>query len=331
MSSCSRRTTFHTAVWDSAILLLIGSVLVTLSWTIPQLQKSDQLSDVYRWFLIIVTTVMGLGGVLTVWGSFFEPELLIVRRRKIRLPFRKKLRIAVIGDLHVGVYKDASFVERIVRTVNRLEPDIVLIAGDCIDDEAADLSDLDPLKKLETRYGVFAIPGNHDAGAYISMFTRLHYYTIDKTDDLEKRLSSYGIHFLRNKSKTITIDNEPLVIAGTDDVWMESFDLKKTCADIPDSAATILLSHNPDVILNKDSHRAHLIVSGHTHGGQIRLPFIGALTSIPDTLGRAYDRGLFHITKTCTLAITEGTGVSGVRARLFCPPEILLLETEGGE
>lgn len=324
----SRRTAFSAFLWDSAILCLIGSVMITLSWTLPQLRSDDILSDTYQWFLMTVTVIMSLGGILTIWGSFFEPELITVKRRRIALPFKKPLRIAVIGDIHIGVYKDKAFVERIVQKANSLQPDIVLITGDCIDDEAADLSDLDPLKKLETRFGIFAVTGNHDAGAYISAFTRLPYFTVDTTDDLQKRLTSYGIRFLRNTSETLTIDGESLVIAGTDDVWMESFDLDATLNTIPDHSPVILLSHNPDIILNKRSHRANLIVSGHTHGGQIRLPFLGALTSIPDKLGRTYDRGLFHITKTCTLAITEGLGVSGVRARLFCPPEILVLETQ---
>ena len=84
-------------------------------------------------------------------------------------------------------------------------------------------------------------------------------------------------------------------------------------------APIIMLAHDPSVILENHARYPHLIVSGHTHGGQIRLPFIGPIGRLPTQLGRKYDQGLFAVDKDTTLAITRGVGESGARARLFAP------------
>lgn len=270
---------------------------------------------------------MGTGGLLTFWGAVIEPNVLVVRHRYFPLPLSTPLRIVIASDFHIGIYRKKSFTRKIVRKINTLHADIILLPGDFMDDEVAPMSDLEPLKDLQARYGVFAVTGNHDAGAYMKHLTHEPYFLQDRTPQLQKLLTSYGITFLRNTSRTITINDEKLVIAGTDDAFMKTCDPQKALQDIPTDVPVILLSHTPDVILNPASHRAHLIVSGHTHGGQIRLPFIGALFPIPDKIGSRFDRGFFRVTKTCSLLITEGIGVTGVRARLFCPPEILLVQS----
>jgi predicted MPP superfamily phosphohydrolase len=96
-------------------------------------------------------------------------------------------------------------------------------------------------------------------------------------------------------------------------------------ADADTEHPTILLAHNPDVILDEESTAANLVIAAHTHGGQIRLPFLGSLAPIPTKLGRAFDRGWFSLQEGRALFITTGVGESGVRARLFVPPQIDVL------
>jgi predicted MPP superfamily phosphohydrolase len=103
-------------------------------------------------------------------------------------------------------------------------------------------------------------------------------------------------------------------------------DLSTTLKEVKDTHPLILLSHNPDVILRDEHKRAALIISGHTHGGQFRLPLIGAIAPIPNELGRRYDRGIFTLDNGVILAITQGMGETMARARIFCPPEILMLK-----
>jgi predicted MPP superfamily phosphohydrolase len=328
MSLPFAKRSMHQAIFfDLAIAFLLLISFISVYTSVLLLQSGLALSDTFRLFLLIVIVVMGLGGTLTFWGSVFEPNIFIVRRKHFLLGLRTPLKIAIASDFHIGIYRKKSFTQKIVRQLNALNADIILLPGDFLDDEEVPLTDLEPLKDLKARYGVFAVTGNHDAGAYLKQWTHEPYFNKDRTPELEKMLTSYGIHFLRNSSETLRIKNEDLIIAGTDDAHMKSFDPAKTFAGLPDNLPLILLSHTPDVLLEEVTHRANLIVSGHTHGGQIRLPFIGSLLPMPDKLGRAFQRGFFQISENCTLFITEGIGATGVRARLFCPPEIMLLET----
>lgn len=314
--------------FDGMIVLLLLLPLVTLMTTVPILKSDAPLPPVLRGLLVIGSVIMAVGEVLLLWGTFLEPHLLIVRRRTARLPL-PPLKIVIASDLHVGIYNRKPFVRRVVQKINALHPDIVLLPGDFMDDEETQLMDLEPLKDLRSRYGIFAVTGNHDAGAYLHFLTREKYFKKDRTEELRALLTSWGITFFRNEAKTVMIGHKKLVIAGTDDAFMNTCNPAQALEGIDADSPVILLSHTPDVILDPRSHRANLIVSGHTHGGQIRLPVIGPLYGVPDRIGRKYDRGMFCITKTCRLMITGGVGVTGVRARLFCPPEIVLLETGG--
>lgn len=315
-------------VWDTAILLLIALGAGAAMLSVSHMRQPD-IGDAARLFWIACGLLGFCGSFLVFYGSFIEPKRLYLNKKCILFPHPAKIRIAVVGDLHVGDYKGAAFVERVVRNVNALEADIVLLVGDFLDGEASNIEDLAPLRALRARFGTFAVTGNHDAGYYTTFRTKTPYRRKDRTEEVRATLESFGIQFLRNTAHFLTIAGEPIAIAGIDDVWMESSSLDRAFAGIVKDTPLILLSHSPDVILQQQSRRAHLIVSGHTHGGQIRLPLIGPLAGIPDKLGRAFDRGLFYIGSTTTLAITAGAGETLARARLFCRPEILVLETTG--
>jgi predicted MPP superfamily phosphohydrolase len=323
----AKRSAKFAICFDLAIAILIVGSVISVMTAMTILESGLTLSAPYRAFLALTIVVMGVGGCLTFWGSVIEPNLLVIRRRRFSLGLKQSLKIAIASDMHIGIYRKKSFTRKIVRKLNALKADIILLPGDFMDDEMVPLLDLSPLKDLRAKYGVFAVNGNHDAGAYMRHWTHELYFEKDRTAELSKLLRSYGIHFLRNEHKVLSIGTEKLVIAGTDDAFLREYDVKKTLKNAPKNIPIIMMTHTPDVILNKDSHQANLIVSGHTHGGQIRLPFIGPLFAIPDLLGKTFDRGFFKLTKTCTLLITEGIGVTGVRARLFCPPEIVLLKT----
>ena len=122
----------------------------------------------------------------------------------------------------------------------------------------------------------------------------------------------------------MNVHGSELVIAGMDDLWNRGsalLALKGTSQE----DNVILLSHNPDVVMSLDPERADWVFSGHTHGGQIRLPFIGSVSELPTVLNRPYDRWLKEYGEQ-NLFITQGIGESGPRARLFCPPEIVVVD-----
>lgn len=267
-----------------------------------------------------------LFSLLLFYARFIEPFWIAVTRHRVAFPVAG-LRIAVIGDFHVGPHKRDRFVHKAAQRVNGLKPDLVLLVGDFLYDEHADVEHLEPLRHLHARLGVFAVTGNHDSGSHHVPGNKHYVGPRDRTGDLDTFLGSLGIRFLRNASVTVGHGDEAIVIAGVDDLWMESSDLRKSLAGVKKGDACLLLSHQPDVILDPASHRADLIVSGHTHGGQMRLPWVGSLSHTPQRLNKNFDRGIFSVGKGTTLAITHGIGETFVPLRFLTRPEIMVLET----
>lgn len=320
-----------TALWDAAIaLLLIGGLgcgLLAHAYILTH--PSAPL------FLLIIIGALGalgvVGSFLVFWGSFIEPRRIIVNTKNVHIKGLPDLKIAVVGDFHVGPYKGRSYLRKVVEHVNALRPDLILLPGDFIFNHRSSTKGLEPLKHLQSRLGTFAVLGNHDTG---HMLDRKHgqfipYQMPDRSNDVIRVLHRLWIKVLRNEHIILQKGPTSFALAGNDHCWMDSCNLSKTFKHIPADMPTILLSHIPDVILDKKSARASLIISGHTHGGQIRLPFIGNLYPIPDRLGNAFDEGLFTVHKSTTLAITHGVGETMARARLFCAPEILVLHNRG--
>lgn len=313
-------------LWDAAI-----AILLTLSCSITVVVfvwlRRNRSQHLPRRLLVGCVGFFGFLSFLTIaYGSFLEPERITVTEQEIHLPLQQPLRIVVLADFHVGPYKGTRFIERLMKKVNALFPDVILLAGDFLYDDHSSLAALSPLAGLHATLGTFAVLGNHDTGHILSLFQTPE-RTSDRSDTLTDVLEDLGITVLANTARTFSLSTGRLAIAGVQELWTGTDNAGSALEGIPTRTTTILLSHNPDIALNPRSHQANLIVAGHTHGGQVRLPFFGALPRIPTHLGKTYDQGLFRIDKDTVLAITRGLGESFPRARLFAPPEILLLKS----
>lgn len=310
----------HPLFWDTAITLLVLCSLAAYGWGLSDLSRAPGLarsiSDA------AFSAIAGIGCLLTLYGTLVEPRRLVVNKKYVHIGLSAPLRIVLASDFHIGPYKRERFIEQLIYSINNLRPDLILLPGDFLEGERSDITPLDRLGELRARHGVFAVTGNHDAGHFLTL-RRVPYQTIDRTDELAARLTKLGIHFLRNEHRIIEHGGQRIAIAGVDDTFMRSCDVDAALRGIPPDTPTILLSHNPDIIAHPISRQAHLIVSGHTHGGQIRLPVIGPLTPIPNRLGRRYAKGLFCLAQHSHLLVTSGAGETWARARLFCPPEIV--------
>jgi predicted MPP superfamily phosphohydrolase len=307
--------------WDLAILLLLETSFCTMLASLIVRHMLPRARRAARGLLLILALAGCLAFLTVLYGSFVEPHLLVVTRHDVAFPAR--LRVAVVSDLHVGPYKGKPYVERVVAKTNAEKPDIILLAGDFVFTESASRSlvdDLDPLRDLHAPLGVFAVLGNHDLG-------HTDGDAVDRSKTIIAALESFGVRVLRDTHATVTLaDGTRVALAGVNDpVGGQMYHVSRALRGIPTATPVILASHSPDVILNPDSRRAQLIVAGHTHGGQIRLPFLGPLTRIPDRLGNRYDQGVFPIGTGSLLAITRGAGESSVRARLFAWPEVMVL------
>lgn len=260
------------------------------------------------------------------YGSFIESQLLVVAEKTVSIGKNptKSIRAVLVSDLHAGPYKKSEFVNKIADKILALKPDLILLAGDYVYDDVSQMEYLEPLKRLKAPLGVFAILGNHDYTTEKYLITEEDRLNAQK---IQKKLESLGATVLINKGKRLITQGKELFLFGTDDIWADRADIDAAFRSVGRSQTPhpgILVGHNPDIIFEAQKKNLDLVLAGHTHGGQIRLPWLGPVPEIPDRLGQKFDRGLFQFGNT-QLFITSGAGESGPRARLLVPPEIALL------
>lgn len=249
------------------------------------------------------------------YGSFIEPRLMVVQQESVQLTDQpaQTLRAVVLSDLHVGPFKKQEWTEKVVEKIQEIKPDIIFLLGDFVVTSAQDIQYLKPLSRLSAPYGVYAVTGNHE-------------YHANAADEVIKALEDSNIEVIENETVNVQINGKILRLAGVSDIWFDG-DIQKTMQDTTQEESVILLAHNPDVVLSEVAHKADVVFAGHTHSGQIRLPWIGPVPRIPTHLGRAYDEGWFTY-EGLKLFITSGVGESGTRARLFNFPEIVEMKIQ---
>jgi uncharacterized protein len=253
---------------------------------------------------------------LAAHALWIEPRRLVVRELGLGPAswHAPPLRIAVVGDLHAArPHVGADRLRRIVRRVQAESPDLVVLLGDFVSSRSLDLGRLSPeevaeaLAPLEAPLGVFAVLGNHDwdVGA----------------ERVRRALEGIGITVLEDEAVRVEDRGRALWIAGLRDLTRNP-DVHGTLARVDDDAPVIVLSHSPDVFPEVPA-RAALTLAGHTHGGQISLPWLGPLVTC-SRYGRRYVRG--HVVEDGRhLFVTSGIGQSLLPIRLGVPPEIAIL------
>jgi predicted MPP superfamily phosphohydrolase len=217
-------------------------------------------------------------------------------------------KIVQISDLHRGNGEADVLVPQAVDLANAANADLAVVTGDFVDRQA---SDTEPVVRmvqpLRAKLGVYAVLGNHDhRGA---------------ANDLKRLIPQAGIHLLDNSAQEIA---PGFWLAGVDDLHEGKPDLARTMADVPDSAGCVLLSHHPGAIDLVNSSRPQLILSGHTHGGQLVLPFPTPKMVCLWHLRTPYVHGWYR-NGAAQLYVNRGIGVTGslpFARRYHCPPEV---------
>jgi predicted MPP superfamily phosphohydrolase len=268
-----------------------------------------------------VLAVIGVTLILAVWGLWLEPASISVVRERLPIPWAgPAIRIAVLTDLHVGSpFNGIGKLERIVRKTNEAHPDVICILGDLVIKNVPGGAFVAPerigeaLAHLRAPGGVYAVLGNHD-GWFDS--TRIH-----------RALTAAGIHVLVDTAVRVETLESPIWVGGISDLWTGRHDVARTVAAIDDSVTPALfITHNPDVF-PEVPRRIGLTIAGHTHGGQVNLPFIGPLV-VPSRFGRRYAAGL--VTEGDRhLFVATGVGTSVFPVRFRVPPTINILEVGG--
>lgn len=256
------------------------------------------------------TALIAAGGAYSTW---LEPHWLSIET--VSIPLRRLppqfagFTLAQISDVHRSLYVAEADIRAAVEAVNRLTPDVVVLTGDFVTNDAALAESCAPvLGALQARSGVYAILGNHD------------HWT--NADEVERALQTQPITVLRNAAVPIERDGARLWIAGVDDVWEHHADLDRALRLVPAAQTTILLAHEPDYADLAAQYPIDLQLSGHSHGGQVRLPFFGP--PVLPHLGRKYPHGLYQL-GPLQLYTNRGLGVISPPVRFNCQPEITLL------
>jgi len=244
-----------------------------------------------------------------------EPNISWVTNTQIKVPnlpdSLKGLKAVHLTDLHYKPDKDEGLLESVVRKVNKIAPDLIFLTGDFVDHDTSGLSPmLEHLSKLKAKHGIFACMGNHDgwtaSGSYF-----------------KRKFEQHGIQFLINQNTKLNILGEDLYIAATDYIWLGKPDPITTLKGIPAGAPLITMVHEPDYFDTMlKFHTAHLQLSGHTHGGQCRVPLIGYAPK-KVKYGKNYIYG-HHEKSHSSVFVSRGLGTTDIRVRFSCLPEIAL-------
>jgi predicted MPP superfamily phosphohydrolase len=222
-------------------------------------------------------------------------------------PDLEGLRVGHLTDLHVGPGTPAEFVREAISMANRLQPHVVLMTGDFVDYRASDLpACAEALSRLRAPLGAYGVLGNHDHAV--------------GADEVEQALTHARVRVLRNSNAPLGNGPRHLWIAGLDDTTGYRGDFCGALAGIPPGDPIILLSHVPDVLPKAADEQIDLILAGHTHGGQVVLPLIGA-PHAPVRLGGAFISGSRRINHS-RVHTSRGVGTSVLPVRFRCPPEI---------
>ncbi len=253
------------------------------------------------------------------YGALLAPRL--VRRPRIRLEVSglpkgfAGLRIAHLSDLHVGPFLNEERLGALLAPVQALAPELVVVTGDIVNsrpDEAIPAARA--LAKLRARLGVWAVLGNHDR-------------FIDG-DEVQRHLRAGGINVLANEGVLLERGGDRLWLCGVDDTWTKRNDLDAALRGRPEGTPTLLLAHDPDLFAAAAAKGIELTLSGHTHGGQLAVPFLKQLAT-----ARAVTRfvaGQYRIGQS-RLFVSRGSGIVVPPVRLGAPPEIPLLVLEPAE
>jgi hypothetical protein len=269
------------------------------------------------WIRTIVYASLALGG----GAGYLCSKLLEVVRVEVPVKGLAKtlegLKIGVMSDFHAGAFTTKGEIVKAVTLLEREKPDCIALLGDYVDgayshspknvEKGAYVFEV--LQRLRAPLGVYAVLGNHDHWTDAGL--------------VRERLSELPLVLLDNRSIRI---EDGLALAGVDDFWEGPAYSHKAIEDLGPESVAVMLSHNPDVNLQlAGEDRVRLVISGHTHGGQIRIPVINYAPWIPCSRKYRGSSGLIRESESRWTFITKGVGTFFLPLRLACPPDVSVI------
>jgi hypothetical protein len=301
----------------SALLLLIEEMagglwrFISRSGRNPAAEAPDAPEDPLRRRVLKV----GVGGlaaapfILSGYGAAYAgkaPEVC-----ELTLPFGCPLRVVQLTDIHAGPYMNRKEMRRYADEVMALEPDLFVLTGDYVSNSVEFLPGcLEEMARVRARYGTFATLGNHEN--WVSNLRRL-----------QAVFRQHGIPLLQNAHRVIRTAQGSFAVAGIDDIRSGYPDLEAALLRLDPAIPTILLSHRPEIFPEAAAQRIALTLSGHYHGGQIKVSLPERDFSLAH-LRTSYPEGLYRIDDSC-LYVSRGIGTTFTPVRLNARPEITVI------
>jgi uncharacterized protein len=252
----------------------------------------------------------------TVYAQGIEPRWFAIKQIDVKIaglaPAFEGYKIVQLTDLHArSAVMDRQQLEKVATLANRQQPDLIALTGDYITRDASKSEEMltNAFSKMQAKDGVVAIMGNHDRG--------------EDSTPIERAMWKSKVMLLNNAVYSIDRQGSNLNIAGVDDVWLKRANLPQTIDRLPKTGTNLLLAHEPDFgDVAAATDRFALQLSGHSHGGQVVLPFAPRITP---PLGKKYINGLYRI-GGMQLYVSPGVGTVGPpKARFNCRPEISVI------
>lgn len=226
------------------------------------------------------------------------------------------LRIVQISDTHLSDKKDVEKFKKIVMKINQINPDFIVFTGDLISDIrqfAYKKEVLELLSEMKAKRGKIAVYGNHDHGGYF-------------TEQYEELLKRSEFIILKNEEKTFYFKKEKISFIGLDDYMLGNKEYTNILQRIQKDAYTVILAHEPDIATITKNFPIDLQLSGHSHGGQLYVPFFQSFIMPP--YAKKYNRGVYHLSDQPKryLVVSNGIGTTKLPFRFLTPPEIVSIE-----
>ncbi|WP_373280710.1 metallophosphoesterase [Paenibacillus pini] len=257
-------------------------------------------------------TLLGTGILAGGYAWLWEPRQLDVTYHTLRferLPAAfDGMKVVQFSDVHLGFYSNEAYIKRIMERIQQEKPDMICFTGDIVDGEAEPMRAYMPyLYSLQAPMGKFAVLGNHDFWG--------------QPDKVMQMLGDCGFKVLVNANHIVKSQGHSIAIVGLDDQLLGTPDPDKGLQGIPEDMFTLLLMHEPDYADVTADYSFDIQLSGHSHGGQVRLPLLGALM-LP--LGsKRYIKGMYKVgPRSMPLYVNRGIGETHLPLRFMCKPEL---------
>lgn len=264
-------------------------------------------------FCVLLLILLPCG--IAFYSFYLEPFRLTIDTLSLESSLSREVRIVQVSDIQISRHYTTENLEKVVQAVNRQQPDILLFTGDLYENYASYRDDealISLLSQMDAKYGKFAIWGNRDYGG-------------GAVRKYKSILAQSGFTLLTNASISIPVsDTDTVFLAGLDDALLGQPDITPILQQLSgdENTYTILMTHEPDTAEQYAQMGFDLIVSGHSHGGQVKIPFFPTITT---HLAERYIDGLYFLSEQTQLYVNSGIGTSRIPVRFRVPPEISLL------